>query len=508
MDRSLALLSGALLALSFPRYGHGIVAFIALVPLFVALSGWHGRPGRLPGVSVRRGFQLGLLAGFVHFAGTVYWTGATVSTFGGLPWVVGIAVAGLLVLYMALFVGAACAATAVLVRGLGGPGLLLAPAAWVAAEYARGHLFGGFPWIPLGNTMIGLLPIAQLASLVGVYGLSWYVATLNAGFALAAVSHGRPRVVAAGGAFALILAASVWGAARMGANTLVREGTPITVGLIQGNVPQDEKWDPGRAGDIVRRYMALSRDAVGGGAQLLVWPESSTPFVFDNDPAGASVVRGLVSSLGTPLLFGSDEIERGDRLTYYNSAYMLDPAGATAAVYRKMQLVPFGEYVPFKDALFFVQPLVEAVAAFTPGTRVTMLPVDGHMMSTAICYEVVYPHLIRQGVLNGAELLSTITNDAWYGHSSAPFQHFEQAAMRAVEQGRYLIRAANTGISGIVDPYGRVLARTALDDTTALVGQARFVQALTLYARIGDLAPQLAVLLTLAGLAAASWRRA
>jgi apolipoprotein N-acyltransferase len=185
---------------------------------------------------------------------------------------------------------------------------------------------------------------------------------------------------------------------------------------------------------------------------------------------------------------------------------MLDPVGATAAVYRKIQLVPFGEYVPFKDTLFFVRPLVEAVSDFTPGRQVTMMPATGHMLSTAICYEVVYPELIRRGVLEGSELLTTITNDAWYGDSSAPFQHFEQAALRAVEQGRYLVRAANTGISGIVDPYGRVVARTALDETAALVGEARFVQSLTLYARIGDLAAQLAVLLTLAGLAAALWR--
>ncbi|MGE0042955.1 MAG: apolipoprotein N-acyltransferase [Vicinamibacterales bacterium] len=506
MDRSLALLSGALLALSFPRYGHGVVAFVALTPLFVALSGWRGRPGVCPGVPTRRGFSLGLMTGAVHFAGTVYWTGATVSTFGGLGWPVAALVAGLLVLYMSLFVAAASAASALMVRRLGARGLLLAPAAWVAAEYARGHLFGGFPWIPLGNTMVTLLPLAQLASLVGVYGLSWFVATLNAGFALAAIGRGRQRVAAAAACFVLVTGASVWGAARLGANTLVTGGTPVVVGLIQGNVPQDEKWDASRSRDIVDRYLALSRQAVAEGAQLLLWPESATPFYFDEQPAGAALVRSMVASLRTPLLFGTDEIERGAETHYYNSAYMLDAAGATAAVYRKIQLVPFGEYVPFKDALFFVKPLVEAVSDFTPGQQVTMMPAGGHMLSTAICYEVVYPELIRRGVLEGSELLTTITNDAWYGDSSAPYQHFEQAAMRAVEQGRYLVRAANTGISGIVDPYGRVVARTALGETAALVGEARFVQSLTLYARIGDLAPQLAVLLTLAGLAAALWR--
>jgi apolipoprotein N-acyltransferase len=196
----------------------------------------------------------------------------------------------------------------------------------------------------------------------------------------------------------------------------------------------------------------------------------------------------MVSELRTPLLLGSDEVEAGDPPKSYNSGFLLDNGGATAAVYRKIHLVPFGEYVPFQSLLFFVGPLVEAVSAFSPGTRVTMLPIEGHMVSTAICYEVTYPSLAREAVKNGSEMLTTITNDAWYGESSAPFQHFEMAMMRAIEQGRYLVRSANTGISGIVDPYGRVLIRTSLFETVAVVGEARFVQATTVYARIGDLA--------------------
>src|SRR5690606_34540214 len=142
------------LALSFPKYGHPAAALVALVPLYVALSGWTGRPGELRGVTPRRGFVLGLLTGAVHYAGTVYWTSGTVATFGGLPWVVAIPVAGLLVLYMSLYVAAASAAAAVLIRRFGGTGLLLAPATWVATEYARAHVLGGFPWIPLGNAVV------------------------------------------------------------------------------------------------------------------------------------------------------------------------------------------------------------------------------------------------------------------------------------------------------------------------------------------------------------------
>ncbi len=179
-----------LLALSFPKYGHPAVAFIALVPLLVALSGWNGRD-QFRGVSRRRGFVLGLVAGFIHYAGTVYWTGATVSTFGGLPVFVAVFVAGLLALYMAAYVAVFGAVTAMVVRRFGASGMWLTPPVWVTLEYLRGILIGGFPWIPLGNTMVTLLPIAQLASLVGVYGLTIFVALLNTGFTMVALSHGR-----------------------------------------------------------------------------------------------------------------------------------------------------------------------------------------------------------------------------------------------------------------------------------------------------------------------------
>jgi apolipoprotein N-acyltransferase len=494
------------------------------VPLLVALSGWNGRGVTLPGVSTRRGFILGLIAGFVHFAGTVYWTGATVSTFGGLPVFVAVIVAALLALYMATYIAVTGAMVAILTRRFGIGGLCLAPAAWVAMEYLRGIIFGGFPWIPLGNTMVTLLPIAQLASALGVYGLSLFVAFVNVGFAVAALgpsslsvstfakasAFGKPtadgwanrsRLITAAGTLALVAVVSVWGGMRLGGNELT-SGTPIQIGLIQGNIAQTDKWNPARADMILSRYLELSKQAADKGAQFIMWPESATPFYFEEDPTGG-VVRGLARGLGMPLLLGSDEIEDADPPRTYNAAFMLDTHGSTAAVYRKIQLVPFGEYVPFQRVLFFIGPLVEAVSAFSRGTRVTMMPVEGHMISTAICYEVTYPWLAREAVRQGSELLTTITNDAWYGESSAAFQHFEMAAMRAIEQGRYLARAANTGISGIIDPYGRVLVRTELFETAAVVAEARFVQQKTLYASIGDTVAHVSFLTVLVALVVA-----
>jgi apolipoprotein N-acyltransferase len=236
----------------------------------------------------------------------------------------------------------------------------------------------------------------------------------------------------------------------------------------------------------------MSRQAIAAGAEMVIWPESSLPYRFEDEPAVAERVRTLARQARVPILFGSDQVEwktEGNRrvaLRYFNSAFLVSPDGTTGGVYRKMHLVPFGEYVPLKQIFFFAAPLVEAVSDFSAGDQAALLPVNGHLISTAICYEIVYPDLVRRFVQGGSELLTTITNDAWFGHTSAPYQHFEQASMRAVEEGRYLVRSANTGISGIVDPYGRVLAMTGIFEPAVTVGEVRFLRDRTMYERIGD----------------------
>jgi apolipoprotein N-acyltransferase len=278
---------------------------------------------------------------------------------------------------------------------------------------------------------------------------------------------------------------------------LLAAGTSVRVGLAQGNVPQGQKWDPAFAANIFNRYLSQTREAAARGARLILWPESATPFMFEEDRAAADVVLRLSRESGVALLVGSDQIERASPPRYFNSAFLIHPTGVVAGIYRKMHLVPFGEYVPFRNLLFFVGPLVESVGGFTAGETVTIFEAAGGTLSTGICYEAVFPELAREAVLRGSRLLSTITNDAWYGTSSAPYQHFEQARMRAVEQGRYLVRAANTGISGIVDPYGRVIASSRLFEEAVVVGDVRFLEELTVYARIGDAVPWASVALTL-----------
>ena len=482
------------------------------MPLLVALSGWPSLTRRasagtlhvsLPGQPPLRAFASGLITGFVYFVGTVYWTSTVVATYGNLPTPLAIFAMLLLAAYLALFPAVAALVTSRLITRGGAGALFFAPAAWVATEFCRGYLFGGFPWVPLGNSQVTVLPIAQLASVLGVYGLSALVAFVNAAIAYALLVPGRPRVKAVASAAIVLTVIAGWGTWRLADGSLTREGVPLRVGLVQGNIAQEDKWRDSEARRIFTTYVGMTRDVVRRGAQLVIWPESSTPFTFEGDPVGERAMRALAIEVGVPILFGSDQVVTGERDSHYNAAFMLTPEGRTAAVYRKIHLVPFGEYVPLSEWLTVFPPLVQTLAGFapfSPGTSMVMLPVGDHLTSTAICYEVVYPSLVRDAVNGGSQLLTTITNDAWYGHSSAPFQHFEMAAMRAIEHGRYLARAANTGISGVVDPYGRAIGRSELFEQVGLVEEVRLLTGRTLYTAIGDVIAYVAIALAAAAL--------
>jgi apolipoprotein N-acyltransferase len=293
---------------------------------------------------------------------------------------------------------------------------------------------------------------------------------------------------------ALVAGCALWGRWRIAEGSLASSGDALRVAVVQGNIAQDEKWNPMLRDQIIGRYVSMTRQAAEQGAKFVIWPESSFPVYFEEDLRG-HIARRLARDTGVTLLVGSDQVERvrpdatPDALDnrFYNAAFLIKPDGSVGPVYRKMHLVPFGEYVPLQRLLFFVGPIVEAVSNFTPGERPVLLPVSDRLVSTAICYEVIYGNLIRRFVRDGSELLTTITNDAWYGWSSAAYQHWDQASMRAIENGRYLARAANTGVSGFVDPYGRVVQKTKLFEQVVLVEDVRLTRAGTIYTRTGDL---------------------
>jgi len=492
---SAAALSGVLLALSFPKFGHPAIAWIALAPLLIALSGGVSRP------SLSRAFWLGLLTGTIYLWGTLYWLSAVMSRYGGINLAGSLAINALFIAYLALYPAIFALVVRRLTITFGPSALVAAPLVWTATELGRMYVFTGFPWVLLGYSQATVLPIAQAASIVGVFGVSAIVASVSAALAGVVVSRAlRPAALVLAG----VLLIAVWGNVRARNAELTRAGQPIRVGLLQPNVLEEERENAGTAREILRRDLSLTREALEKNVSLVIWPESGlSPYTLEDYPDVSRAIRETAQRAGASMLIGSDQYEwKGDPLLRqvdksFNAAFMIRADGSTAAVYRKMHLVPWGEYVPLKNWLTFVEPLVQAIGrGFDAGDTMTLLPFGSHSISTAICYEIIYPDLVRRFVLQGSELLTTITNDSWFGATSAPYQHFEQASLRAIENGRYLVRSANTGVSGIVDPYGHVLARTDIFHPAVVVGEARLLTATTIYTRIGDVVAYASAILT------------
>jgi len=474
---------------------------VALAPLLVALAGTSGW----------RAARLGYVTGAVSSMGLLYWTALVVVQYGGLPLPAGVLVMTALCLAFSLFHALFGWGMGRLVSAFGPAGLLGAPFLWVGLEYARAHTFFSFPWTLLGYSQHGLLPFVQVAAFTAVYGVSFLVCAASALLAFLALEPRAARRRAAIAGLGLLVGGSgAWGLWQMGRP--VAETGRLRVGLVQGGVRQEDKWLPENAWSNVGRHLALTEKAAGSGARLVVWPESAVPFLFDEDEALATLLRETVRRRGIYLYFGNDDRERradGPSRIYVGTK-LLDPAGEVVARYHKIRLVPFGEYVPLQPLFTlggrFAAKLVQEVSDFTPGEEATTGVVDGHRVGGFICYEAIFPSLVRRFAAGGAELLVNVTNDAWYGTTSAPHQHLAMAAFRAVENRRYLVRAANTGITVVVDPRGRVLERTRLFDTTVLVREVPLVAETTFYARHGDVFARTCAALALA-LVAATYRR-
>jgi apolipoprotein N-acyltransferase len=445
-----------------------------------------------------------MATGVVFFAGALYWTVAVMTTYGGLAAPVAVGASSLLVLYLSLYVGAVAALVGSAVRRFGVAGIWLTPVFWVGAEWSRGALFGGFPWVPLGSSQSTVLPVAQLASVTGVHGISFLVALVGTAAAAVALTRRRVHLLGAAGAALVLVAVCLAGSARLSGHVLTTTGRPVRVGLVQGNIPQDEKWDDRYRDAIIARYVGLSRNVIASGAEVVVWPEASTPFFLNREGALSAPIRQLAADTRTPFVIGTDE---ADGTSIFNAASVIKADGGPGGSYKKIHLVPFGEFVPLKKILFFIGPLVEAVSDFSPGTEATVLDLgNGVRAGVSICYESIYPGLSREFANHGANLLMVITNDAWFGTSSAAFQHYEMGVMRAIENGRYLVRAANTGITAAVDPYGRVLARAAMFDALSVTADVRLLDDRTVYARTGDLVGWASTAITLV-MALAFYRR-
>jgi apolipoprotein N-acyltransferase len=275
--------------------------------------------------------------------------------------------------------------------------------------------------------------------------------------------------------------------------------SPIArIAVVQGNIDQAIKWNPAFQIDTVQKYNRLSSSIIDQGPDLIVWPESATPFYFLYDIKPSELVLDGIQQTAKDYLIGSPSFVRKDEVVhYFNSAYLISPKTKTMGKYDKTHLVPFGEYVPFKKWLPFLGKIVAQVGDFESGKKGNTLSWKNHRIGVQICYEIIFPGLSRAMVRNNAALLINITNDAWFGKTSGPYQHFSMTVFRAVENRRSLVRAANTGISGFIDPAGRVMASTALLKEAAVTQTVPLLKEKTVYTNIGDLFAQVCLAIVL-----------
>lgn len=482
----LAIVSGLVLVTAFPPFGLGFLAWFALVPLLLSLEGQSGR----------RGFLLGLASGVAFFLGSVYWVVHSMSNYGGVPVVTSIAVMLLLVLYLGLFWGA-FGLFSTLTAGIDRTArLMLLPAFWVALEYARGNLFTGFPWVLIGYTQSDYLPLIQVADTTGVWGVSFAVVASNTALSFIAghlIRKERGRLPLVPAAIAALLVASItsYGFIRMKAvESEVARWSGMRVGVAQGSIDQGLKWDGRYQEETLDIYTGLTEKASGRFAKLVIWPETAIPFYYEPEKIEEGLVGELARKTGSFILTGSPSYTYNpatNEVRYFNSAFLINSAGETVGKYDKFHLVPFGEYVPLRGILPFGK-LTAGIGDFTEGPGPLPIAFEGGGIGTLVCFESIFPEIARGHVRNGATMLANITNDAWFGYTSAPYQHFQMSVFRAVENRTFLVRAANTGISAVIDPNGRIRERTGLFERTVITGDVRLRQGgLTFYTSYGDL---------------------
>lgn len=483
-----AALSGLLLTAALPKINFSFFAWFALLPLLVAVRN----------ASPQQGLRLGFTTGMVHYIGLLYWLVHTMHIYGYLPIYQCIIILFFMATILSLFLGGFGWFIASKVQK---PGQLwLVPVIWTTIEYLRAYLFTGFPWGFLGHTQYQNLWVIQIADLIGVYGISFLIATINISIFVCFTAFfkykwkGNPvrlKIVGIFLVFAAVMLSATLFYGRYRVNMVDRttkKAPTVNVALIQGNIDQSIKWEASFQNYTIKRYNRLSQSSLSAKPDLVVWPETAAPFYFTYDKGLTRKVIRNVRKSKTFYLVGSPSVTIDkDVVQYYNSAYLIAPTGSIIGKYDKVHLVPFGEYVPLKKWLPFIGKMVEQIGDFRPGKKGGVLSWKTANLGIQICYEIIFPDLARAMVKNGSDLLINITNDAWFGTTGAADQHFAMAVFRAVENKRALARSANTGISGFIDPAGRILMTTPLYEEKVLTQSIPVLKETTIYTRFGDI---------------------
>lgn len=430
-----------------------------------------------------------MCAGFFHYAVLLYWIPFVPAHYGGLSAALSISIYILFVLLLSLIWALFSLIYNKLSTTYKYASFFVAPLIWVSLEYILTYIFTGFPWCLLGYSQFKNIYFIQLATVTGIYGLSFMIIFFQSMFVCSMrLSKKWPFFSA------LIAIIIVHACGYLSLKPVPASEKNFTAGIIQGNVPSDTYWGALTEKEtmhLFNRHLEMSKQAADRGAEIIIWPELSVPLCFGCEEEYYvrfnEKLKAFVRKTRTHLLLGTVETKesQGHDL-YFNAAILLSP-DLSKSEYHKIHLVPFGEYTPYKKIFFFLEKVTSEVGDLTPGKQHVLHSFDSLSFGSPICYEIIFPQLVRKFVKKGANFLVTITNDGWYRRSSAPFQHFAMAVLRAVENRRFLIRAATTGISGVIDPYGRILARTELLTQTYLTEKITPLERNTFYTRYGDL---------------------
>jgi apolipoprotein N-acyltransferase len=461
----LALLCGCAMQFSFSPYDFNWLAIIAM-----SLWAWLLLKGHHP-------FLIGYAFGFGWFGFGSWWLADTFHLYGGLNYPLAYGCVALVGLVLAFF-PALWGWLSMRIAGKGHWVIFVFPATAVLIEWLRGHLFTGLPWTSLGNLVLDT-PAIGWVSIAGVYGVAFIPALIA--IALAAFHDRRITSTAVG---ALVFSvALIWFAPQ----PTELEGKARTAALIQGNIPQDVKWDQAFLEETMDRYNRLSTSAAAE-SELLVWPEATVPFFLSRAPGWDQWLKNRVTLWNQPLLFGGLKItgeEDPGNPSAQNGLFLQLPAQGERTFTGKHHLVPFGEYVP--AWLPWLSKLVPSIADFQSAQNGGVLKTGDTIFGSLICYESIFPEEARARVSQGAQVLVIVTNDAWYGQSPAAWQHLQAARMRAVETGRYVLRAANTGVSAIIAPDGSITATAPWWTQAVVKGTYRLSNSVTPYQQWGDL---------------------
>ncbi len=425
------------------------------------------------------------------------------NNYGGMPRWQSLMVLLLLSLYLGLYTGLFGYLSKIISEKTTIPLHISTPFVWVTLEFSRAHLLSGFPWASLGYTQYKFLHVIQIADFTGVYGVSFLIVAMNAVlFRILLIRREdnllNHRAIISLSTVTLILSLSLlYGYYRLSGDYDSR-GRGLKVAVIQGNIDQHMKWDSDFRLRTVDIYERLTMEASGQHPDLVIWPETAAPFFFQDNHEYRDRILDIASAGHTWLLFGSPAYEISDSGERHllNSAYLISPNRELLSRYDKIHLVPFGEYVPLSKILFFIEKMTEGIGDFTPGRDYTVMKLPHGRFGVVICYEVIFPELVRQFILNGAEFMTTITNDAWFGKTSAPYQHFSMAVFRSVENRVWFTRSANTGISGFISPAGRILQASPIFEERWLTQTIFPSVARTFYTEHGDMFAYGAIFLT------------